>query len=950
MAKKLFLLDGMGMIYRAHFALISRPIFSSKGVNTSALYGFTQSLLQILREQEPTHIAVAMDSGAPTHRLADFKDYKAQRQETPEDIEIAIPNVYRMLEAFNIPALTCEGYEADDIVATLVKKAEQEGFQCYMATLDKDFGQLVTANTFLYKLSRMGDAVEILGVPEVLKKWEIQRPEQVADVMALWGDTSDNIPGVPGFGEKTAKKLIGQYGSLENLLEHTAELKGKMKENLEKNREQAVLSKKLATLIKNAPCAVDFDSLRVRKPDEEKLKALLNEFEFNSIGRRIFGDSFRVVRGGQTTAREDAFTLSDGQETAHPKGGTSNEQETGDLFAAVAAEEPSEPVQPKPEGMISITAVPHDYKVAGSAEERKQLLKELSKAPVFGVHAIASSLDPKQARLLGMAFSLKQTSASYVPVGSGEVGKILEEFRPVLESSQNEKVGHNLKYHLGVLRWNSVAARGKVFDTMIAHALIEPDMRHTLAYLAEVYLGYSVIPMSQLIGEKDPISLADVPVEKMAELACESAELTWTLRPILESELKRKRQETVFYKIEAPLVTVLADMEVEGIRVDSAALGEFGAQLAKEIDQLEKTICGMAGREFNINSGRQLGEVLFEVMKICEKPKKTKTGQYATDEQTLLTLAPEHEIVQKLMEYRSLTKLKSTYADTLPEAIWPKTGRIHTTFNQVMTSTGRLSSQDPNLQNIPIRRERGQEIRRAFVPRDKDHLLLSVDYSQIELRIIAALSREPGLLDAFKNGTDVHTATAARVFGVSLEQVDSEMRRKAKMVNYGIAYGISAFGLAQRLAIPRREAMAIIEQYFAKFPGIRQYMNDTIALAREKGYVETVTGRRRYMRDINSANAATRGGAERNAINAPIQGTAADMIKIAMIEIQRELQRKNFRTRMLLQVHDELVFDLYKPEEKEILALVEEKMKSAIALDVPIEVEMGTGQNWLEAH
>jgi len=939
MAKRLFLLDGMALVYRAHFALIARPIFNSKGVNTSALYGFTQSLLEILRNQQPTHIAVAFDTDAPTPRHAAYPEYKATRQAMPEDLAAALPHVRRMLEAFHVPLLECDGYEADDIIGTLARRAEKEGFQTYMVTPDKDFGQLVDANTFFYKPSRMGDGIDILGVPEIQKRWGIQRPEQVVDVLALMGDSSDNVPGVPGVGEKTAIKLIGQFGTVEDLLARTGELKGRVKESLETNRELALLSKKLVTILCDAPCDYDLESLKLRPPDEEKLKSLLIEFEFNSIGRRLFGDDFKAGRGF---------------DSGTPKSGAATEAKAPDRDGPEPDAAPALPEPPKPvisANLKKLADVPHDYQTAATAAQRAKLVETLQGLKSFCFRADTKGTDAKDARLAGLAFSFKPHAGFYVPLpdDAARAAEVLEQFRPVLESDRIEKTGHDLKFDLSVLRWRGVSVGGKLFDTMVAHSLIEPDMRHALDFLSEAYLGYSPAKAGNETGEEQ-LSLGDVLSDKVAETATEAADVALQLRAVLEPLLKERGQERVFYEIESPLISVLVDMEFEGVKVDSAALAEFAAQLAKEMDLLEKTLCRMAGREFNINSPRQLGEVLFEVLKVCEKPKKTRTGQYSTDEQTLLALAPESEAVQRLLEYRGASKLKSTYADALPLAIWPKTGRVHTTYNQVMTTTGRLNSHNPNLQNIPIRTERGQEIRKAFVPRDGDYALLSADYSQIELRIIAALSREEGLLEAFKTGADVHTATAAKVYGVSLDAVTPEMRGKAKMVNYGIAYGISAFGLAQRLSIPRKEAAGIIDQYFKQFPGIGRYMDQTIAFAQQHGYVETVTGRRRYIRDIRSSNATVRGGAERNAINAPIQGTAADMIKIAMIHIHAELTRRKLRTRMLLQVHDELVFDLYKPEEKEVLALVQEKMKTAIPLDVPMVVEAGTGKTWLEAH
>jgi DNA polymerase-1 len=947
MAKRLFLLDGMALVYRAHFALIARPIFTSKGVNSSALYGFTQTLLEILSKQQPTHIAVAFDTDAPTPRHTVFPEYKATRQAMPEDLSAALPHVRRMLEAFRVPLLECDGYEADDIIGTLARRAEKDGFQTYMVTPDKDFGQLVDENTFLYRPSRQGDGVEIMGVAEIQKRWGIQRTEQVIDVLALMGDSVDNVPGVPGIGEKTATKLVAEFGSVENLLARTGELKGRVKENLEKHRDAALLSKKLVTLLCDAPCEYDLESLKLRPPNEEKVKEMLIEWEFNSIGKRLFGEDFKAGRGFQQPA---ALTTASPPE--QPKSAAQNT--TLEQLPSLRDEEgrgEEEARQQPTVPLKHLVDIQHDYQIISTAAQRAKLIKTLSALPSFCFKADTNGEEAKDARLSGLAFSLKPHTGFYVPLpdDAKKAAEILEEFRALLESESVEKVGHHLKFDASALKWRGIALRGKFFDSMVAHSLIEPDMRHTLGYLSEAHLGYSLSTVAEEKKEEQ-LSLGDVASEKSAERTMEAADVALQLRDVFKPLLKEKGQERVFYEIESPLISVLVDMEFAGIKVESAALSEFAAQLSREMEQLQKGICQAAGREFNLNSPRQLGEILFEVMKICEAPKKTKTGQYSTDEQTLLALAPEHEIVRQLLDFRAASKLKSTYADALPTAIWPKTNRVHTTYNQVATATGRLNSQNPNLQNIPIRSERGQEIRKAFVPRDEKHRLLSADYSQIELRIIAGLSREAGLLEAFRTGVDVHTATAAKVYGVALDAVTSEMRSKAKMVNYGIAYGISAFGLAQRLGIPRREAAEIIDQYFKQFSGIRKYMDDTMEFARKNGYVETVTGRRRYIRDIRSSNATVRGSAERNAINAPIQGTAADMIKIAMINIHVELERRKLKTKMLLQVHDELVFDLLHTEEKEVLPLVEEKMKTAIALDVPIEVEMGVGKTWLEAH
>jgi DNA polymerase I len=928
-SKKLFLLDGMALVYRAHFALIAKPIYTSKGVNSSALYVFTNTLLDILNNQKPTHIAVAFDTDAPTQRHKDFADYKIQREAMPEDLSAALPHVRRMIEGFNIPVLICDGYEADDIIGTLARKAEKQGFDTYMVTPDKDFGQLVDEHTFIYKPSRMGDAVEVLGVKEILAKWGIQNPEQVIDIIALWGDTSDNIPGVPGIGEKTASKLIGQYHSVENLLAHAGELKGKLKESLETHRDNALLSKRLATINCESPCDVDLETLKLQPVNEEVVKQLCVEFEFNSIGKRLFGESFRAVRSSGFSRSEQAKGSSD----VLPG-------ETGTPYAT-----PAQAPAPSPPANLRTKAdVPHTYTIATTVEERKKLAAELMNQKSICLQIDFSGGDLRQAAFRGLAFSRAPHTATYVP-GDEEILKI---FRPVLENAAIEKVGHDLKSSFTVLKWHGLTPKGKLFDTALVHSLVEPDMRHNLAHLAETHLGYSLMqPPEKQAGQLELGASFDPDI---SQRACERADLALQLRPILAPMLEQKGQLRVYHEIEEPLLPVLVDIEFEGIKLDSTALSDFSVQMSKQIVDMEKTICKLAGREFNLNSPKQLGEVLFEILRICEKPKKTKTGQYATDEQTLALFAPDHEIVRVLLEYRVLTKLKSTYVDTLPLAIWPKTGRVHTTFNQTATATGRLNSNNPNVQNIPIRTERGREIRRAFVHRGDGWLLLSADYSQIELRIIAALSHETAMLDAFARDIDIHTATAARVYGVALDAVTSEMRRKAKMVNYGLAYGLSAFGLAQRLTIPRKEAAAIMEEYFAQFPAIKKYMTDTIEFARKNGYVETVTGRRRYLRDIASSNATIRNSAERNAINAPIQGSAADMLKIAMVNIHNELERRKSRTRMLLTVHDELVFDLYEAEKDDVLPIIEEKMKSAIKLDVPITVEMGIGRNWLEAH
>ena len=958
MSNRLFLLDGMALAYRAHFAFLSRPIMTAKGVNTSALFGFASHLLDILKQQQPTHLAVAFDTQAPTARHVEFKEYKAQREEMPEDLAFALPNIKRLCAAMNIPVLERDGFEADDIIGTLVRRAERESYESWMVTPDKDFAQLVDEHTFILKPGKGGSDIEIIKLPEVRAKWGVERPEQVIDILGLWGDASDNIPGVPGIGEKTAAKLIAQFGSIEQLLARTGELKGKQKENLEAHREQALLSKRLATINCEVPLSLPLSELKVHEPDAAALKSLFVEFEFNSLGRRMFGEDYKAGRGfeeGRTGIPPVALGQSE-------SGGSGAEGVQATQLSEAAVSSPAKAT------LKTIADVPHNYSVVRTPVERRQLAAKLAASNSFCFDTETTGLDPQTAVVIGIAFSWAAHQGAYVQLTSlqlreqdlfaqdnesamrREAVNALEDFRAVLADERIAKTGHNLKFDLGILRWHGLEVRGVLFDTMLAHSLIEPDQRHGMDYLSEVYLGYTPVPITALIGEKKTENMANVPLDQLAEYAAEDADVTWQLRAKLEPLLKERGLEKVFYEIESPLLPVIMDMEAEGIRIDSAALAEFSRQLEKQMALLEARIHQLAGEPFNLNSPKQLGTVLYEKLKLVENPKKTRTGQYSTDEDVLQLLAAEHEIVRLLLEYRSMSKLKSTYADALPQAISPRTGRVHTTFQQAATATGRLASNNPNLQNIPIRTELGQEIRRAFVPRDENHLLLSADYSQIELRIIAAISRDEAMLAAFASGEDIHTATAARVFGVALKDVDSEQRRKAKMVNFGIAYGISAFGLAQRLGIPRGEAAQIIEHYFASYPGIRRYIDDTIAGAKKAGYVETVTGRRRFLRDINSANGTTRAQAERFAINTPIQGTAADMIKLAMSAIHRELAARKLKTKLLLQVHDELVFDVPKAEEAEVRVLVEDRMKHALPLAVPLEVELGTGATWLAAH
>ncbi|MEM8954766.1 MAG: DNA polymerase I [Verrucomicrobiota bacterium] len=936
MAKRVFLLDGMALIYRAHFALIRSPIYTSGGVNSSALFGFTNTLIDLLQRHEPTHLAVAFDTSAPTKRHEMFPEYKAQRDEMPEDIAAAIPNVKRLLEAFRIPVLEKDGYEADDIIGTLAKRGEAEGkdWEVFMVTPDKDFAQLVSDRIKMFKPGRRGGDEEILGEKEVCEQWGVERPEQVADILGLWGDASDNIPGIPGIGEKTAKKLVGEYGSVEGLLAHVDELKGKQKENVTNFGKQGELSKVLATIQLDVPVEWDWADLEVEALDDGAAKSLFVEFEFNSLGKRLFGDVFKAGRGHGTTAS----SVEDNSPGQEEEGGGQ------DLLLP---------------DLKTIADTEHDYQLVVTPEERGVLLERLGKEKTVCFDLETSSLDPKEAIILGIAFSWKEHTGSYVvvPDDEAEGAAVLGEFRDFFVDERIEKVGHNLKFDIGVLSWRGVEIAGGMFDTMLAHTLVEPEQKHTMDVLSEAYLGYTPISISALIGDKKQeggqLSMLDVTreaVDKVAEYAAEDADVTWQLAELLRPKLKEKEQEKVFYEIECPLVPVLVGMEREGIKVDVGTLAAIGDELQVQIDGLRASIFEAAGEEFNLNSPKQLGEVLFDRLKLVDKPKKTKTGQYVTNEQVLTALAPYHDVVADILRYREATKLKNTYVDTLPEAVSEETGRVHTTFFQLMTATGRLASANPNLQNIPIRSEQGREIRKAFVARDERHLILSADYSQIELRVMAELSQDEAMLEAFREGLDIHTATAARVYGTEVDEVLPEMRRNAKMVNFGIIYGISAFGLSQRLGIARGEAAQIIDEYFKQYPGVKAYMERCVEEARLNGYVETITGRRRYLRDIESRNANIRNAAERTAINTPIQGTAADMIKIAMRKVAWGLEDGGLETRMILQVHDELVFDMLKEEEEAVVEVVMEGMRTAIPMGVPIVVETGTGENWLQAH
>jgi DNA polymerase-1 len=935
MSKKLFLLDGMALVYRSYFAFMRNPMINSKGRNVSAVFGFLNTLLELIEKQSPTHIAVAFDVHGPTFRHDKFPEYKAQREETPEEIRAAVPCIQEFLKAFNIPIITAQGFEADDLIGTLARRAEQEGYDTYMVTPDKDFTQLVDAHTFVYKPAKSGLPPEIMGVPEVLKYWEIERIEQVTDILGLAGDAADNIPGVPGVGPKTAQKLIAQYGSIENLLKHTEDLKGKLKENLEANKERAHLCKWLVTIKTDSPVDYDPDGLIRGKLDEEKLAALFSEFEFSSFSKRLFGKPAAPVAPVASYA------------PPAPKGGQ------GDLFAFAAEKTPAAPAEEAATVYKTIDDVKHTYRLVQTLEERKALASELGKHKSFTFDTETTGLDPRESRLVGISFSVKPHEAWFVtlPPDDAERQKALMLFAPLFTDEKIEKTGHNLKFDIAMLREAGIEVRGKLFDTMLAHYLLDPDQRHGLDKLAGTHLGYAPVPITALIGEKksDQLSMADVLIDKLSDYACEDADVTIQLRKILEPQLEKRKLTNVFDTIECPLIPVLVEMEANGIALDTAALKEISNKLAGEIAEQEKRVYQLAGREFNLNSPKQLGEVLFDELKLADKPKKTKTGQYTTNEEVLDQLATEHEIARVLLDYRTASKLKSTYVDALPEFISKKTGRIHTSFSQAVTTTGRLASSDPNIQNIPVRTEQGQEIRRAFVAGSKDFTLLAADYSQIELRIMAHLSGDPSMKQAFVSGEDIHTATAARVFGVARADVTSDMRRKAKMVNFGIIYGISAFGLAQRLRIPRKEAAEIIESYFAQYPAVKACIDHIIETARNKGYVETIAGRRRHIRDINTANGTVRAAAERYAINAPIQGSAADMIQIAMIRIHDLLKQKETKTRLLLQVHDELVFELHK-DEHDLIEEIRNLMSDALPLSVPVVVDCGTGNNWLEAH
>ncbi len=923
--KKLFLLDAFALIYRAHFAFAKNPRINSKGLNTSAILGFTNAMLDIIKNQKPSHIAVVFDAPGGSVRNDYFEEYKAHRQEMPEDIRIAIPYIIKLVEAFNVPTLSAAGFEADDVIGTLAKKAEKAGFTTYMMTPDKDFAQLVSENIFMYKPARMGKPAEIWGVKEVQEKFEIEDPIQVIDILGLWGDAADNIPGIPGIGEKTSKKLVAKYGSVEGLIANTNDLKGKQKENVINFAEQGILSKKLATILLDAPVELVEEELILEDPNKEAVMELFGELEFRTMAKRVFGEEISINQQQNTEGQMDLFAV-----------GNANPEEK-------TAEEPKE--------IRTIENTEHDYQLVESLADTKTLISKIQAQKFVCFDTETSSLDPLTTTLLGIAFSYKSGTGHYLSLATESEEK-LALLRPFFKNKGIIKIAHNFKFDAAVLYQHCITIEGVNFDTMVAHYLLEPDMKHSMDFLAEVYLNYKPVSIESLIGKKgkNQKSMADLSPSEVYEYACEDADVTFQLYEILKQKIGTPHLMDLFYNMEMPLNNVLMKMEAQGIRLDTEALNGFSTEIGETLVNLEEQIIKLAGTDFNVDSPKQLGAILFEVLEIDKKAKKTKTGQFKTDEQTLTKLVGKHDIIPLILEYRKLKKLKSTYVDALPELVNEKSNRIHTTYMQTVAATGRLSSNNPNLQNIPIRSEKGKEIRRAFIAKDENHALLAADYSQIELRIIAALSGDEDMIQAFRTGEDIHRATASKVFHVSPKEVTPDMRSKAKMVNFGIIYGISAFGLSQRLNIPRKEAKEIIDSYFEQYPKIKTFMDGSIDFARANGYVETIKHRRRYLKDINSSNGIMRGYAERNAINAPIQGSAADIIKLAMINIDKALAQQKLQTKMLLQVHDELIFDLYKPEQETVMQLVKEGMENALKFEVPLTVEMGIADNWLAAH
>ena len=936
--KRLFLLDAYALIFRGYYAFIKNPRINSKGMDTSAIMGFSNSLLDVIKRERPDHLAVCFDKGGSATRTEMFTDYKANRDETPEAIRVAVPYIQQILEAMHILVVVKEGYEADDIIGTLAKQAEKEDYQVFMVTPDKDFAQLVSENIFMYRPARMGNGIEIWGIPEVQEKFEVERPEQVIDYLGMMGDAVDNIPGLPGVGDKTAKKFIKAYGSMEGLLEHTDELKGKLKEKIEANKDLGVLSKQLATILLDVPVQFNAKDYELSQPDAQAVSALFEELEF-----RRMAENFKKIF---SQAEEEPTQA----ETA-PKKTSPQQGQQFDLFSPPGSGTVSDQTSSERQNLDNKK---HWYQTVDSPVSRELLLKNLLQQKSVCFDTETTSLDALQAELVGIAFSWEKSKGYYLvlPEDRTETLAILEPFKAFFEHTEIEKIGHNLKYDLKVLKNYELNVNAPLFDTMIAHYLVNPDMRHNMDVLAETYLDYSPQSITELIGKKgvNQGSIRDVAVEKQTEYAVEDADITFQLKDYFEKEMLAAQTMDLYKKVELPLVKVLTAMECEGINLDVPFLEELSKNLTVDIQKLEKTIFDAAGETFNLASPKQLGPILFDKLKLVDKPKKTKTGQYSTAEDVLSYLAKEHPIVSDILDWRSLKKLQNTYVDALPKEINPETGRVHTIYNQAVAATGRLSSNNPNLQNIPIRTARGQQVRKAFVPRDDQHVLMAADYSQIELRIIAALSKDEGMLAAFLNNEDIHQATAAKVFNVPLEEVTRTQRGNAKTVNFGIIYGVSAFGLSQQTDLNRTEAKELIDTYYATYPKLRNYIQEQVDFARDNGYVTTVLGRRRYLKDINSQNAVVRGAAERNAVNAPIQGSAADIIKLAMIAIQSKLESENWKAKMLLQVHDELVFDVPKEEVEALQKMVKNEMENAFSLDVPLVVDMGIGTNWLEAH
>ena len=944
--KRVFLVDAFALIFRGYYAFIKNPRINSKGLDTSAIMGFMNSLLDVIKRERPDHLAVCFDKGGSVDRVEMFEAYKANRDETPEAIKIAVPYIQEILKAMHIPIMVKEGFEADDVIGTLSKQAEKEGYKTFMVTPDKDFAQLVSENIFMYK-PRFGGGYDIWGVPEIQEKFGVERPEQVIDFLGMMGDSADNIPGLPGVGEKTAKKFLATYGSMENLFANTHELKGKMKEKVEGAKELGLLSKQLATIMLDVPVSFHAKDFELDQPNIEKVTELFNELEFRNLLTN-FTRTFAIENAVKTNSVESSTKE---KTNVSPKKAVSSPEGQFDLFAAPGTGSISEAEVAS--GFKTIKNTSHFYQHIDSPFSRKLLISKLMQQNSVCFDTETTGLKALEVELIGIAFSFEIGKGYYVafPENQEETKTILEEFRPFFES-EIEKIGHNLKYDIKVLSNHNMPVKGKLFDTMIAHYLINPDMRHTMDMLAETYLNYQPVSITELIGKKgkNQLSMRVVSIKEQTEYAVEDADITLQLKEHFTKELESGNVTKLFNQIELPLVSVLTAMEIEGINLNSDFLKELSVALTDDINRLEKSIYEQAGEEFNIASPKQLGIVLFENMQLVAKPKKTKTGQYKTGEDILSFLAKDHQIIRDIQEYRQYKKLQSTYVDALPNEVNPKTGRIHTQYMQAVAATGRLSSNNPNLQNIPIRTERGREVRKAFIPRDENYVLLAADYSQIELRIIASLSEEENMINAFKNGEDIHASTAAKVFNVPLNEVTREQRSNAKTVNFGIVYGVSAFGLSNQTDLSRSEAKELIETYYETYPKLKAYMSAQVDFAREHGYVETVLNRRRYLKDINSRNAMVRSGAERNAVNAPIQGSAADIIKLAMINIHNRFKKENFKSKMLLQVHDELVFDAHKDELEIIQPIIKYEMENAFKMSVPLDVEMGIGENWLEAH